>query len=291
MFYFSNDRSSKSRNCHKLIDTDEYKYSANILFAWREQHEKFISSTLGNSTDQILYKEQISILKDFDNYTPLIKRIIIDKPDGWEHRLTAELMRFLNDPLFRKLNDLKNGLYLKPSENVEQEKALNWIQDRLKELSRIVAPLVGLLDRLTKSLGKPGEPGDINKIHHVTKLIKEYLEHVIEFEERIRFVNIPQDYQKTVNLLKNLIGSQISKLSTIPSDLDEILSLANNQQIENEIPKEIRKEFVIEISEYSQKELNKELNGLQNKQDYGSSNSSGCVTTLIIVIGISFCKT
>lgn len=273
------------RNCHKLIDTDEHKYSANILFAWREKHEGYIASSLGNSTDLILYEEQNSSLKDFHNYPPLIKRIIIDKPDGWEYRLTAELMRFLNDPLFRQLNDLKDGLYLKSPENIDETKAFNWIQDRLTELSKIVAPTVGLLDRLTKSWGKPGEPGDINEIHHVTKLIKEYLEHVIEFEERVRFVNIPQDYQKTVNLLKNLIGSQISKLSTIPSDLDQILLFAENQQKENEVPKEIRKEFVIEISEYSQKELNKELNRLQNKQDYSTSNSSGCITTLIIVIG------
>ncbi|EJL65719.1 HNH endonuclease [Flavobacterium sp. CF136] len=274
------------RNCHKLIDTDEQKYSANILFAWREKHEEFISTSLGNNTDHIIYNEQISILKDFNNYSPIIKRIIIDKPDGWEYRLTAELMRFLNDPLFRKLNDLKDGLYLKPPENIDSGKAFNWIQDRLNELSRIVPPAVGLLDRLTKSWGKPGEPGDIKEIHHVTKLIKEYLEHIIEFEERIQFVNVPPEYQKAVHLLKNLIGSQIAKLSSIPADLDEILLFAENQQKGNENPKEIRKEFIIEIPDSWQKEFNKEINKLQNKQDYNTSSSSGCFTALIIMIGI-----
>ena len=39
------------RNCHKLIDTDEQKYSTNILFAWRAKHEEFIASDLGSITD------------------------------------------------------------------------------------------------------------------------------------------------------------------------------------------------------------------------------------------------
>lgn len=275
------------RNCHKLIDTDEYKYSANILFVWREQHEKFISSTLGNSTDQILYKEQISILGDFDNYTPIIRRIIIDKPDGWEYRLTAELMRFLNDPLFRKLNDLKDGLYLRPLENINADQAFTWIQERISELTRICKPAVGLLDGLTKSWGKLGEPGDLKEIHHVTKLIKEYLEHVILFEERIRFVNVPSEYQRAVYLLQNLIGSQVEKLSIIPSELDDIISIIQNPQKENETSKILKKEIIFEIPDSWQKEFNKELKKLQNKQDYNtSSGSSGCFTSLIIIIGI-----
>lgn len=273
------------RNCHKLIDTDEYKYSANILFTWREKHDEFITSSLGNNTDRILYEENISILRDFHDYPPIIKRIIIDKPDAWEHRITAELMRFLNDPLFRKLNDLKEGLYLKPLENIDSSQAFNWIQDRLAELTKISTPAVGLLDRLTKSWGKPGESGDLKEIHHVTKLIKEYIEHVIAFEERIRFVNIPKEYERAVHLLKNLIGSQVIKLSSIPSDLDEIVSLAINAQKENETPALIKKEFVFELPGYWQKEFNREINKLSFNNNNNNANSTpGCIVTLIFII-------
>lgn len=276
------------RNCHKLIDTDEQKYSANILFAWRQKHEEFIASSLGNNIDRILYEEQISILRDFNDYAPIIKRIIIDKPDGWEYRLTAELMRFLNEPLFRKLNDLNEGLYLKSFENIDADKALSWIQDRITELTKITNPAVGLLDLLTKSWGKPGEPGDVKEIHHATKLFKEYLEHVIAFEERIRFVNVPQEYKEIVHLLKNLIGSQIEKLSSIPSDLDVIVSLIENPQEENDTTKVIKKEFVFELPEYWEIEFNKELNKLKINQAYNANSFSGCFTTLAILIAILF---
>ncbi|SHM97753.1 HNH endonuclease [Flavobacterium chilense] len=270
------------RNCHKLIDTDEHKYSSNILFAWREQHEGFISSTLGNNTDQILYKEQISSLRDFDIYPHLIKRIIIDQPDGWEYRLTAELMRFLNEPLFRKLNDLKDGLYLKQSENVDSEKAFSWIQDRINEMSRITIPAVGLLEKLTKSWGKLGQPGDLKEIHHVTKLIKEYLEHVIAFEERIRFVNIPSEYQKILCLLQNLIGSQVEKLSIIPLELDNVISIIQNPRKEHETPTIIEKEITFEVPASWQKDLNREINKLGGYST--SKHSSGCLIALIFLI-------
>jgi len=272
------------RNCHKLIDTDEQKYSSNILFAWRVKHEEFIASNLGNITDKMVYVEQNSNLKEFDEYPPIVKRIIIDKPDGWEYRLTSELMKFLNAPLFRKLNDLKNGLYVKELSNISSENAFNWIQNRLSELSLTVKPAIGLLDLLTKSWGKPGEPGNVKEIHHATKLIKGYLEHIILLEEKVHFVNVPVEYEKLVSLLKNLIGSQAEKLSTIPSDLEGILTLIENTEKENKLPKQIKKEFVFEIPDYWEKEFNKELNKLGRKENYKINNSSGCLTLLFVFV-------
>ena len=212
-----------------------------------------------------MHDEQTLNLKSFDNYPPIVKRIIIDKPNGWEYRLTAELMKFLNTPLFRKLKDLKNGLYIRELNNVDSVNALNWIQNRLSELSVTLKPAIGLLDLLTKSWGKPGEPGDVQEIHHATKLIKNYLEHIIVIEEKIHFVNVPEEYEKLVYLLKNLIGSQVEKLSSIPYDLEEILTLLENTENENDLPKEIRKELVFEVPNNWEKEFNNALNKLRHK--------------------------
>ncbi len=270
------------RNCHKLIDTDEQKYSANTLFLWREKHEEYIASTLGNNNDLTIQEEQISDLSEFKDYPPIIKRIIIDKPDGWEYRLTAELMRFLNEPLFRRLNDLKNGLYLKDAKYIESEKVLEWIQEQLAESSRIIKSAEGLLNSLTKSWGKLGEPGDIKEIHHTTILIKNYLEHAISFEEKVNFVNAPDKYQKIISLLKNLIGSQVEKFSAIPNDLDEFVLLAEKYPNETDSPIVIEKEIVFELPENWQKEFNKELYKLE-KGSSSSTNKIGCLILTIII--------
>ncbi|WP_052123225.1 HNH endonuclease [Flavobacterium beibuense] len=271
------------RNCHKLIDTDEQKYSPNILFKWREKHEEYIVLSLGNKTEQIWYEEQSVLIHEFDNYPPLIKRIVIDKPDGWEYRLTAELMRFMNDPIFKKLEDLKGGLYLKHPEIINSTDTLNWIKERFSELTVMTNPAVELMNRLTKSWGIPGEPGNTSEIHHVTKLIKNYLEHVLAFEERIHFVIVSEEYQKIIELLKNLIGSQINKLASIPSDLDEIISLNDSYQRNDINPKVIEKEIIFELPTNWEKDFKREINKLQFKQTFNNKNSPGCFIVLLIL--------
>lgn len=81
------------RNCHKLVDTDEKRFSAELLFAWREKHEKLVLSELGNSSDKLLSEQQERLLSDFAHYPPIVRRLIIDKPAAWEFHLAAELLR------------------------------------------------------------------------------------------------------------------------------------------------------------------------------------------------------
>ena len=172
------------RNCHKCIDTDGEKYSSEILFLWREEHEKYVQADLGNKTDKIRYEQQNSSLSLFKDYPPLIRRIVIDKPDGWEWRLTAELMRYLNKPHFRKLKDLRDGLCVRLQEHISDDDSMDWISQRHGDLSSISSPVTKLLDRLTQSWGRPGESGNIEEIRHICCLISNYLEQVITPEEK-----------------------------------------------------------------------------------------------------------
>ncbi|MEJ2496972.1 MAG: hypothetical protein P8Y43_05775, partial [Sulfurovaceae bacterium] len=146
------------RNCHKLIDSDEGLYSSDLLFRWREEHEKYVLSELGNSIDRLNYERQQAETSEFANYPPIIRRIVIDRPNGWEYRLTAEIMRYLNGSYFRKLKDLREKLYIKQRTHLDSNEVLNWVQKRLSDCSKMIQPFVPLMDKLTKSWGKPGEP-------------------------------------------------------------------------------------------------------------------------------------
>lgn len=262
------------RNCHKLIDTDEQKYTSNILFAWREQHEEYIQSELGSVTDRIQLEEQTAELSLFQNYPPVARRIVIDKPEGWEFRLAAELMRYLNRPLFRRIEDLREGLYLKPQVHINDEDVLSWIQKRIAERSNLIPPAVGLLDKLTESFGPPGKPGNAEEIHHTACLIRDYLEQIVQYEEEICFANVPQKYEKLVSLLKNLIGSQASKLEEIPNTLDEVVSLIGTDHggtVEN--PHIVNKTITFELPDNWEKQMTREF-----KRASGSTGANGCLT-------------
>lgn len=217
------------RNCHKIIDSDENKYTHNILFKWREIHEEYITSLLGSKTDKLIFDEQNLKLKEFENYNPIIKRIIIDKPDAWEYKLTADLMREIHAPLFRKLEDLKNGLYISEINFIDEELAFQWIQNRITEMTKLIQPLQGLINALNNSWGQPGKAGDEKEIHHVLKLIGNFMAQVINFEEKILFTVLPEEYEPLLSLLKNAIGSQIEKLSIIPKSLENAIEIANSR--------------------------------------------------------------
>ena len=109
------------RNCHKLIDTDEVRFSSFVLFAWREQHEKYILEDLKSATDRIRFEEEVATLRLFKECPPIVRRIVIDKPEGWEWRLTAELMRHFNRPLFQRIRDIRGGLRVRSQRHVREE--------------------------------------------------------------------------------------------------------------------------------------------------------------------------
>lgn len=236
------------RNCHKLIDSDEQRFSTELIFVWREQHETYIQSELGNKTDRIYLEQQNALLDQFESYPPIIKRIVIDKPDCWEFMLSAELMRHLNKGHFRKLSDLRKGIYIRPMAHVNSDDAFNWVQSRVAEMSRMIEPMVSIVSSLNSSWGESGEPGDANEIHHVTERISEYLEQIIIFEESLYFTVLPDEYEGANNLLKNTIGSQVDKLASMPKMMDGFITAAEAHK-EEDGPLEIQEVITFEVSE------------------------------------------
>lgn len=72
------------KNCHKIIDSDDSQFTSGILFAWRAEHDKYILSELGTQSERIQYEQQQSKIVILKEYPPIIQRIAIDQPKGWE---------------------------------------------------------------------------------------------------------------------------------------------------------------------------------------------------------------
>lgn len=128
------------RNCHKRIDSDDQQYTANLLFAWRNLHEEYVLGELGNISDKLILEENHIKIEPFKNYPPVIKRIVFDNPQAWEWRLASELLLYLNTPLLKKLDNLKNQLYTKPLTQIELEQFTNWVSLKLAEMQRLMPP-------------------------------------------------------------------------------------------------------------------------------------------------------
>jgi len=256
-------------NCHKKIDTDEKLYTSETLFRWREVHEEYTLSELGNQTGKIRLDEQNEMLEPFKGYPHIVKRIVIDKPDGWEFMLTAELMRHLNGSTLRKIDDLKNGLYLKPLKHIDQEDFLDWLHTRLSMASELLNPLMNLFNKLVKAWGEPGESGNIKEILHISEMISKHLEHFISFEEEVHFVRVPEGFEGAVNLLKNQIGNQLKEVGGFPNQIDDIISSIDpdgDHSIDNPMQAKLTMNF--ELSDGWEKNMDREIRRVKKKLGY-----------------------
>lgn len=213
------------RNCHGQIDRDARKYPAELLFAWRKDHEDRVARELGTRGDRIRHETEMAFLGFLSGYPHIVQRIVIDKPDGWEWRFVAELMRYLNKPHFKRLKNLQAGHYYKFQPRVQRDQFLHWMQERTHVMSNLVRPLAGLMNRLTTSWGAPGEPGDIEEMHDVCILIRDALAAIVDLEESLHFANIPEEGEAIRMVLMNALGPNVEKLAEIPEKIDEAVAM------------------------------------------------------------------
>ncbi|WP_150111222.1 hypothetical protein [Mesorhizobium opportunistum] len=213
------------RNCHGQIDRDATKYPTELLYAWRKDHEDRVALELGTRGDRIRHETEMASLDFLSRYPPIIQRIVIDKPDGWEWRFVAELMRHLNKPQFKRLRNLLAGHYYIPQSRIQRDQFPNWIAERTHVMSKLISPLAALLDRLTASWGAPGQPADIEEMHDVCILIRDALAVIVDFEESMYFAHIPEEGEAIRTVLTNAVGRNAAKLAEIPEKLDEMVAM------------------------------------------------------------------
>ena len=253
-------------NCHRKIDKDERKYSENLLFAWREDHEHYVATNLGSPSERIQTNLDSSSLDRFRAYPPIVRRIAVDKPEGWEWRLTAELMRHLNQPVLRRLSDLEAGLYSSPLERVYDGDAIDWFSNRITEMGSLFSPLPKLVPQLSNAWGSAGKPGDEEEIHHVCCLMRDSLEQIVMYEERLQFVRMSEGCQPVLKLLKNVLGNQARKIADIPKELDGVVALIGTEHGgTDQQPRAIQITLTFQLPESWSGQVNRELRRLTRK--------------------------
>ncbi|MDM8011955.1 MAG: hypothetical protein QUV08_13430 [Parasphingorhabdus sp.] len=284
------------RNCHKKIDHDPKKFTSALLFGWREKHDEYVASHLGSQTDKLEYALLQDELLPFADYPPIIRRIAIDKPAGWEWSLTAELLRYLNAPIFRKLRDIRDEVFVGAAEHIDDGRVFDWVSERLGEMTGLIAPVGKIFERFNRAWGALGEPGDIEEIHHTSILLRDLLEQVVSHEERISCVKVSDEFETLIGLLKNALGSQIDQLADLPNRLDRIVSMIDEERAEEaDKPLVISETFEFSLPDNWEKIMKREMKLAKNLSIIGGSDlgvseaNSGCAAwTIGIVVFLVF---
>jgi hypothetical protein len=126
------------RNCHKLIDNDPLRFPAELLFEWRRQHEQAILERVGRPGDKLREKIQAEHLRFFENTSRLAQQIVLDRPQFWEFKLTAELLRSELLPIYQRWQQLKQGMYVRKSMIIPADQLPPWLSAKFNDVSKII---------------------------------------------------------------------------------------------------------------------------------------------------------
>jgi len=210
------------RNCHKIIDADRGEYPPELLFEWRRDHERSVLERLGKAG--VLRQKVIDRrLEGFENVGYLAQQIIIDKPDYWEYKLTAELLRASLNPIRKRWEALTQRHYALSTTELSREKAMSWFSAVMNDAGGQTAALNGLLNgELQASWGPDGEPGDEHEILRVCGLIAEACQRLLEWEEKVRFVSFEEPLEEMPGVIQGACGPNLAKVCEIPNWLSSI---------------------------------------------------------------------
>jgi len=209
-------------NCHKLVDDDPDRYPAGLLFEWQREHELRIAAQVGKAGAEIRRRYETRHLEEFGRLSYLAERLIVEKNDCWEYRLTAEVLRFEMTPVLRRWTALKRKLYVKPSTQIARAAFMPWLRSRMAELGAIVQAFSGLLnDEFGRAWGELGVPGNDAEIIATCRLFNEACQSALAWEESVRFVEAEEIFEELLSLLIGIAGRMIDKAAGVPAFLTE----------------------------------------------------------------------
>ena len=208
------------RNCHKLIDADASRFPVTLLFEWRRGHEREIVERLGKPGDQARQRVLARELEGFKGCSDLAQQIVIDKPDYWEYKLTVELLRSGLRAILPRWRQLHRNLYVKPLVQMQSNEALAWFQSKMNELTKLVEAAKGIVEEeLPSAWGPPGTPGSDTEILRACSLYSELCQRILEWEESVRFVSVPSQFEGLQEALRGIGGRYIDKLAVVPVEM------------------------------------------------------------------------
>lgn len=212
-------------NCHKQIDDDEAGFPPGLLFEWVKQHELEIGNMVGKAGAEARRRYEDRLLEEYGRLSYRAERLLLEKADLWEYRLTEEVLRFEMAPVIQRWHALQRGLYVKPIVQIAKAEFLDWTQLRIEEILRIVAAFSELMNlEFKRSWGERGMAGDDREIIATARLFAEMCRSALEWEETVRFAAVDDIFSEVLALNVGVAGALIDEAAKVPAFMSATFS-------------------------------------------------------------------
>jgi hypothetical protein len=206
--------------CHTLVDRDERRFTVDVLYAWKRQHESEMAQEVAGGWER---KAKERHLKPLEGESSAAYQIALDQPEHWEYLLTIELMRSRLSPVKREFDDLKRGLIFRPSKVLDNTQFTPWFRQKINDLQALLRLLMGAsIEELPASWGSPGQPGDAVEILRAIDKINLGYRNLLDWEIDVYFTKFSdnlepirlkmQGWAKHLSLQVEHLAKEISKI-------------------------------------------------------------------------------
>ena len=177
-----------------------------------------------------LQPEQIVALR----LGPESLRIYVEQAIGWEYLVFAKLLQEKLSSRRQKRLDVELELRTGELRQLKDIYAVvEWTSEKFSRLSHITSGLEKAMGpAITKAVGEPGEPGDIERIEHLTQRIAETYERILDWTLEFHSIEVDLSLEKLMHLAANFSSNAIRELEEFVGSLYDKL----HDAIENHTP-------------------------------------------------------
>jgi len=152
-----------------------------------------------------------------NKYPPIAAKLVIEKPEGWECLLFAELCKSYIDDLKYKKFDLEYGLSFNDVVKMDEPfEVFEWISSHNLEMLKLIRITTTLVNfAITKSFGEPGVEGDYEKIQYVSQRLIEVYGQIIDWKLSFITLEVDNEFGCLLTVLSGFADDSLFKIEQL----------------------------------------------------------------------------
>ncbi len=163
--------------------------------------------------------------------SPDALRIYIERPQGWEYLAFAKILQDGVSLHYKRRLDLELGVTFDRVVDLTQRRdALQWVSMKFTQIMQITSGLSQALNGgITKAVGEPGQPGDIQRIEHVASRIADGYLQAIEWTLEFHRLKTESQLEPLMTLASHFSSNILKEIEEYSASLYDKIShsLAN----------------------------------------------------------------
>lgn len=189
-----------------------------------------------NQVRKILKQFVYENIADVQNEPDNIKKIVIEKPPGWEYLFASELLELRLRIINKNYDELEQGIVIQKLKGFSGEEFFKWYSDSLANFENFIGLAKSCIKNLTDSFGLPGIAGRPIEIKNAVERIIHLCKELLSWEYELYSIHLPKELNHVKSKMQGATKSLfIDEINRLHVELKKLIQNQNNNLTDQEI--------------------------------------------------------